>query len=128
MENLSDADVKDDRPHTTAKTTQIIMRPVTWGIFTHIFLQLVISQWNQKNQKSNFRYSRDITPNRLARPSARLSAWATQLPKNLAAVASRWRHCADLTSPIIKPQTSGTDSVSLTTKLTHLNTKFGYLL
>ena len=31
-------------------------------------------------------------------PSPRLSAWATQLRKNVGAVASRWRHCADLTA------------------------------
>ena len=28
-------------------------------------------------------------------PSPRFSAWATQLRRNVAAVASRWRHCAD---------------------------------
>ena len=32
-------------------------------------------------------------------PSPRLSAWAAQLRRNVAAVASRWRHCADLTVP-----------------------------
>ena len=30
-------------------------------------------------------------------PSPRLSARATQLRRNVTAVASRWRHCADLT-------------------------------
>ena len=43
--------------------------------------------------------------------SLRLSAWATQLRTNVAAVASRWRHCADLTDPGFEPQTSRTDSV-----------------
>ena len=38
-------------------------------------------------------------------PSARLSAWPTQLRRNVAAVASRWQHCADLSGPGIKPQT-----------------------
>ena len=51
-------------------------------------------------------------------PSPRLSAWATQLRRNVATVASRWRHCADLTGPGIEPQTSRTDSVRLATELT----------
>ena len=33
-------------------------------------------------------------------------------------MASRWRHCADLTGPRIEPQTSRTDGVRLTTELT----------
>ena len=51
-------------------------------------------------------------------PSPRLSAWATQLRRNVATVASRWRHWVDLTGPGIEPQTSRTDSVSLATELT----------
>ena len=51
-------------------------------------------------------------------PSPRLSARATQLRRNVATVASRWRHCADLTGPGIEPQTSRTDSVRLATDLT----------
>ena len=51
-------------------------------------------------------------------PSPRRSAWATQLRKDVTAVASRWRHCADLTGPGIEPQTSRTESVRLATKLT----------
>ena len=51
-------------------------------------------------------------------PSSRLSAWATQLRRNVAAVMSRWRHCADLTGPGIEPQTSRTESVRLATELT----------
>ena len=51
-------------------------------------------------------------------PSPRLSAWATQLRRNVAAVASRWRHCADLTGPGIEPQISRTESVRLATELT----------
>ena len=51
-------------------------------------------------------------------PSPRLSAWATQLRKNVVAVASRWRHCADLTGPDIEPQTYRTESVRLATELT----------
>ena len=56
--------------------------------------------------------------NELQGPSPRLSAWATQLQRNVATVASRWRHCADLTRPGLKPQTSRTDSVLLATELT----------
>ena len=56
--------------------------------------------------------------NELQGPSPRLSAWATQLRRNVATVASRWRHCADLTGPGIEPQTSRTESVRLATELT----------
>ena len=47
-------------------------------------------------------------------PFRRLSAWATQLRRNVAAVAGRWRHCADLIDPESEPQTSRTDSVCAT--------------
>ena len=56
--------------------------------------------------------------NELRGPFPRLSAWATQLRRNVATVASRWRHCADLTGPGIEPQTSRTDSVRFATELT----------
>ena len=56
--------------------------------------------------------------NELRGPSPRLSAWATQLRRNVATVASRWRRCVDLTGPVIEPQTSRTDSVRLATELT----------
>ena len=56
--------------------------------------------------------------NELRGPSPRLSAWATQLRRNVATVASRWRHCVDLTGPGIEPQTSRTDSMRVTTELT----------
>ena len=32
-------------------------------------------------------------------PTPRLSAWATQLQRNVAAVASRWLHCVRLDRP-----------------------------
>ena len=50
-------------------------------------------------------------------PSLPRSAWATQLRKNVAAVASHWRHCANLTGPGIEPQTFRTKSVRLATEL-----------
>ena len=50
--------------------------------------------------------------------SPQLSVWATQLRRNVAEVASRWRHCADLSGPGIEPQTFRTDSPRLTTELT----------
>ena len=71
--------------------------------------------------------------NELRGPPLRLSAWATQLRRNVATVASRcsgessrctsqrWRetsHCDDLTGPGIEPQTYRTDSARLTTELT----------
>ena len=40
-------------------------------------------------------------------------------------MASRWRHCADLTGPGIEPQTSRTDSVRLATELTVINSNGG---
>ena len=55
--------------------------------------------------------------NELRGPSPRLSAWATQLRRNVATMASRWRRCVDLTGPVIEPQTSRTDSVRLATEL-----------
>ena len=56
--------------------------------------------------------------NELRGPFPRLSAWATQLRRNVATVASRWRHCVDLTGPGIEPQTFRTDSVRFATELT----------
>ena len=56
--------------------------------------------------------------NELRGPSPRLSAWATQLRRNVATMASCWRHCADLTGPGIESQTSPTDNMRLATKLT----------
>ena len=56
--------------------------------------------------------------NELRGPSPRLTTWATQLRRNVATVASRWRHCVDLTSPGIEPQTFRTASVHLATELT----------
>ena len=50
-------------------------------------------------------------------PSSRLSAWATQLRRNVAAVASRWRNCADLTNPEFEPEISRTDTTELTASL-----------
>ena len=51
-------------------------------------------------------------------PTPLLSAWATQLRRNFTTVASRWRHCANLTGPGMKSQTSRTNGVRLTTELT----------
>ena len=56
--------------------------------------------------------------NELRGPSPRLRAWATQLRRNVATVASRWRHCADLTGPGIEPKTSRTESERFATELT----------
>ena len=49
-------------------------------------------------------------------PGQRSSKETSQRP----AVASRWRHCADLAGRVIKPRTSRTDSVRLATELKHL--------
>ena len=42
-------------------------------------------------------------------PSPRLNAWTTQLRRNIAAVARRWRRCARFDRPEIEPKTSHTD-------------------
>ena len=52
-----------------------------------------------KLQYSNLHYTRRITG-------------------NVATVASRWRHCVDLTGPGVEPQTFRTDSVRFATELT----------
>ena len=83
-----------------------------------------IKKSNQKIKSKNQIKSSLYSPyyaeacNELRDPSPRLSAWATQLRRNIATVASRWRHCVDLTGPGIEPQTSRTDSVRLATELT----------
>ena len=55
--------------------------------------------------------------NELRGQSPRLSAWATQLRRNVVTVISRWRHFVDLTGPGIESQTSRTDGVRLATEL-----------
>ena len=69
------------------------------------------------HKKSNLHYARHITRNEWRIPPTRRSAWATQLRTNVATVASRWRHCADLADQAIEPQTSRTDRVGLATEL-----------
>ena len=51
-------------------------------------------------------------------PPPQLSIWAAQLQRNVVVVASRWRHCADLTGLGVEPQTSHSDSVHLAIELT----------
>ena len=83
----------------------------------NLYLQLLQTSKN----KSNLHYTRRTTPKcatSLGGPSPRLSAWATQLRRNVATVASRWRHCVDLTGPGMEPQTSRTDSERFATELT----------
>ena len=76
------------------------------------------SVWLIKRKKIKNQIFIILAGNELRSPSPRLSAWATQLRRNVATVASRWRHCVDLTGPGIKPQTSRTDNVRLATELT----------
>ena len=67
-----------------------------------------------KKIKSNPHYTHNAAVcNEWWGPSPQLSAWVKQLQRNVTAVASRWRHSVDLTSPGIEPQTSCTDSVRL---------------
>ena len=80
----------------------------------------VIDNSSKSNQIKSSLYSQYYAEacNELRGPSPWLNAWATQLRRNVATVASRWRHCADLTGPGIEPQTSRTDSARLATELT----------
>ena len=75
---------------------------------------------SSKNQIKSSLYSPHYAEacNELRGPSPRLSAWATQLRRNVATVASRWGLCVDLTGPGIEPQTSRTVSVRFATELT----------
>ena len=73
---------------------------------------------NQKIKSSLYSPYYAEACNELRGPSPRLSAWATQLRRNVATVASRWRHCADLTGPGIEPKTSRTESERFATELT----------
>ena len=90
------------------------MKPIVYAFITSIFF------FKNQNQIKSSLYSPYYAEacNELRGPFPRLSAWATQLRRNAATVASRWRHCADLTGPGIEPQTSRTESVRFATELT----------
>ena len=83
---------------------------------------------SKKKKKSNLHYTRRTTTKRVtsggAYLSPRLRAWATQLRKNVATVAGRWRHCADLIGPGIESQTYRSDSVRLATELTRFSENY----
>ena len=69
-----------------------------------------------KSYQINLHYSRVITSKCITNGGAHLCGLAprlhsTQLRRNVAAVANRWRHCADLTDPGIESLTSRTDKV-----------------
>ena len=91
-----------------------------------IFIILAALRRSVKNQIKSSLYSPHYAEacNELRGPSPRLSAWATQLRRNVATVASRWRHCADLTGPGIEPQTSRTESVRFATELTAVSLRY----
>ena len=77
-------------------------------------VQVSIHSAKKKNQIfiiANSRYYAEAC-NAWRSPSPRLSAGATQLQRNVAAMASRWRHCVDLTDPRFEFQTYRTESVS----------------
>ena len=61
-------------------------------------------------KKPSFHYTRGITPKRVTSGGIHLRGWATQLRRNVATVASRWRHRVDLSDQGFEPQTSRTDS------------------
>ena len=92
--------------------------------FTHIIVSFMKVDFELKSahmlQIKSSLYSRYYAEesNEWRGPSPPRSVWATQLRRNVPAVASRRRHCADLTGPGIEPQTSRTKSVHLATELT----------
>ena len=91
--------------------------------FMHIIVSFIKVGFELKSthmlQIKSSLYSRYYTKeyNEWRGPSPRRSAWATQLRRNVATVASRWQHCADLTGPGIEAQISRTESVRVTTEL-----------
>ena len=69
---------------------------------------LVCTKLECRDKKSNLHYTGGIMPkcvayNGLTDPSPQLSAWSTQLRRNVSAVANRWRHCVDLNDLGIEP-------------------------
>ena len=68
----------------------------------------------KQKPKKNLHYTRRITPKRVTSCGAHLRGLAPEQHSS----KETWRHCVDLTSPGIKPQTSRTDSVRLATELT----------
>ena len=58
-------------------------------------------KFTKKNQIKSSLYSPYYAEacNELRGPSPRLSAWATQLRRNVATVAGRWRHCVRFDRP-----------------------------
>ena len=72
-------------------------------------------------QRIKLHYARSITPKYVTSGGAQLRSLApraTQLPRNVATVASYWRHCTNLTDLGIEPRSPRTDNVRLTTELT----------
>ena len=67
--------------------------------------------------KSNLHYARGITPKCVTSGVAHLRCFGRG-QHSFEETSQRWRHCADFTGPVIEPQTSRTNSVRLTTKLT----------
>ena len=65
----------------------------------------------KKLKSSLYKRYYDKASNEWRGPSLQPSAWATQLRRNVATVACRWRYCAELTGPGIEPKTSHTDNV-----------------
>ena len=71
---------------------------------------------NEIKKKSNLHYTLCITPKGVTNGGAHLRSLASGLHSS-EETSQRWRHCADWTSPEIKPQTMRTDSMRLTTEL-----------
>ena len=79
---------------------------------------MILMRANKTTNKSSLfsRYYAEAC-NEWPGPSPQLGARVAQFRRNVASVAGRWRHCADLTGPGIEPKTFHTDSVCFTTEL-----------
>ena len=83
--------------------------------FRHGLQFAVIFSSDTSFLKSNLHNAGGIMPKRVTSGGVHLPGlapghWTTQLRRKVAAAASRWRHCADLTCPGFEPQTSLNDS------------------
>ena len=94
---------------TTATNSQAFLIQCKFVFVENFASRVTVLHFNFLNfkKKKNFHCTRGITPKRVTSGGVHLRSVA---PGNIATVASRWRHCADLTGPGIKPQTSRTDS------------------
>ena len=89
------------------------------SIMPHRRILIFFSANNNRKIKSSLYsryYAKACNPRR--GPSPRLSVWAPQLRRNVAVVASRWRHCVRFDLPKIQTPDILIDNNVLTAELT----------